>query len=114
MATQKQYFEGGNLSESSYTIRTKSFAEMIRDIDRQIPLLQEKMFLYSGGRSREEAKYAKIDEKHQKKEKQRFEKHVQKHEKKISKKISKEHKLSWRDFKPHHKKFKKVVKQTKK
>ena len=114
MSTQKQYFEGGNLSESSYTIRTKSFAEMIRDIDRQIPLLQEKMFLYSGGRSREETKYAKLDEKHQKKEKKRFEKHVQKHEKKLSKKISTEHKLAWKDFKPHHKKFKKVVRQDKK
>jgi hypothetical protein len=48
MKTQKDYFEGGSISESLYTIRTKSFAEMIRDIDRQIPLLQEKLFLYSG------------------------------------------------------------------
>ena len=112
MKTQKQYFEGGNISESSYTIRTKSFAEMIRDIDRQIPLLQERLFLYSGGRSKEETKYAKIDEKHQKKEKKKFEKHVQKHEKLITKKISKEHKLAWEGFKPRHKKFKKAVKQT--
>lgn len=41
--TQKDYFEYGKLPEGTYNIRTKKFAEMIRDIDRQIPLLQEEL-----------------------------------------------------------------------
>lgn len=41
--TQKEYFEYGNLPEGAYNIRTKKFAEMIRDIDRQIPLLREEL-----------------------------------------------------------------------
>lgn len=40
MKTQHDYFETGNMSESSYEIRTKKFAELIRDLDRQIPLLR--------------------------------------------------------------------------
>ena len=39
--TQKNYFELGKMSESGYVIKTKKFAELIRDIDRQIPLLKE-------------------------------------------------------------------------
>jgi len=38
--TQKDYFEGGKMSENDYMIKTKKFSEMIRDIDRQIPLLK--------------------------------------------------------------------------
>jgi hypothetical protein len=45
--TQRQYFEIGNLSESEYDMRSKNFAEMVRDIDRQIPLLNEKLVKYS-------------------------------------------------------------------
>jgi hypothetical protein len=41
--TQKDYFEGGKISEATYTIRIKKFGELIRDIDRQIPLLQEQL-----------------------------------------------------------------------
>jgi len=37
---QKDYFEKGKLSEREYTIKTKQFSEMVRDIDRQIPLLK--------------------------------------------------------------------------
>ena len=40
---QKQYFTDGSISEGMYTIKTKKFAELIRDVDRQIPLLQEEM-----------------------------------------------------------------------
>lgn len=43
-STQRGYFDKGNLSERIYTIRIKKFAEMIRDIDRQIPLLNEQLF----------------------------------------------------------------------
>lgn len=47
MKTQKEYFEKGGMSEGSYTIRTKKFSELIRDIDRQIPLLKEKLLKVS-------------------------------------------------------------------
>lgn len=112
MKTQKEYFEGGMMSESTYTLRTKSFAEMIRDIDRQIPLLQERLFIYSGGRSREEAKYAKQDEKAKKSEQKKHEKHVLKHEKKIKKILSKQERQTWREFRKTHKKIKKAHKAT--
>jgi hypothetical protein len=36
--TQKEYFTKGKISESSYQIRTKKYGELIRDINRQIPL----------------------------------------------------------------------------
>ena len=41
--TQKEYFQKGSLSESGYQIRSKNFADLVRDIDRQIPLLEEKL-----------------------------------------------------------------------
>lgn len=41
--TQKDYFEYGKLPEGTYNIRTKKFAELIRDIDRQTPLLKEEL-----------------------------------------------------------------------
>lgn len=41
--TQKQYFEHGTLAEGIYNIKTKKFAELIRDIDRQLPILQEEL-----------------------------------------------------------------------
>jgi len=41
MKTQKDYFETGKIPESEYNIKIKKFAELIRDIDRQIPLLRE-------------------------------------------------------------------------
>ncbi len=46
---QKDYFEGGDVSERDYNIKTKKFAEMIRDIDRQIPLLREKFIKIDKG-----------------------------------------------------------------
>ncbi|UZE94235.1 MAG: hypothetical protein IB618_01530 [Candidatus Pacearchaeota archaeon] len=41
--TQKDYFEKGLLSEGSYRIKIKKFGELIRDIDRQIPLIKEEL-----------------------------------------------------------------------
>jgi len=41
---QHEYFNQGNISERTYTIKIKKFAELVRDIDRQIPLLQERLF----------------------------------------------------------------------
>lgn len=43
MQTQKDYFQYGKISESGYNIRTKKFAELIRDIDREIPLIKEEL-----------------------------------------------------------------------
>jgi hypothetical protein len=43
MRTQKDYFEGGKISEGEYNIKTKKFAELVRDIDRQIPTLREEL-----------------------------------------------------------------------
>jgi len=41
MKSQKEFFEKGSLSEGNYNIRIKKFGELILDIDRQIPLLNE-------------------------------------------------------------------------
>jgi hypothetical protein len=55
MKTQKDYFQSGGMSESTYTLKIKKFAELVRDIERQIPLLNEEI--------------AKINQKKNKKEK---------------------------------------------
>ncbi len=52
--TQRLYFESGKLSESEYELRSENFAEMVRDIDRQIPLLNEKLIKYSIKNGKEE------------------------------------------------------------
>lgn len=41
--TQREYFEEGKISESTYKIRIKKFGTMINDIDRKIPLLIEEL-----------------------------------------------------------------------
>jgi len=41
--TQKEYFESGKLNESTYKARTTKYSELVRDINRQIPLLKEKL-----------------------------------------------------------------------
>lgn len=43
MKTQKSYFQLGTIAEGEYNIKTKKFAELVRDIDRQIPLLEEEL-----------------------------------------------------------------------
>ncbi len=50
--TQRDYFEHGKLPEGSYNIRTKKFAELIRDIDRQMPLLREELARLEKNKSR--------------------------------------------------------------
>jgi hypothetical protein len=44
--TQKDYFETGKLAETTYKTRTTKYAELIRDINRQIPLLKEELELH--------------------------------------------------------------------
>jgi hypothetical protein len=39
--TQRDYFEGNKMSEATYRIRIKKFSDLMRDINRQIPLLKE-------------------------------------------------------------------------
>lgn len=39
---QKRYFKKGNISKEEYDLKIKKFNEILRDIDRQIPLLKEK------------------------------------------------------------------------
>ena len=41
--TQKDYFEKGKIPESTYRVRIKKFSELVRDINRQIPLLNEEL-----------------------------------------------------------------------
>lgn len=40
---QREYFDKGQISETDYHIKIKKFGEMIRDIERQIPLLNEQL-----------------------------------------------------------------------
>lgn len=55
---QKDYFEKGDIPEVSYHIKIKQFSEMIRDIDRQIPLLQEQLVRIIG-RQKWKAQFSK-------------------------------------------------------
>lgn len=41
--TQKEYFEETKTPESTYRIRTSKYGELIRDINRQIPLFKEEL-----------------------------------------------------------------------
>lgn len=43
MKAQQGYFQTGNVSESDYQIRIKNWAELVRDIDRDIPMLYEEL-----------------------------------------------------------------------
>lgn len=46
-ATQRDYFQFGKIPESTYRMRIKNFGELVRDIDRQIPLMQKEIAKYS-------------------------------------------------------------------
>lgn len=58
---QKEYFDRGKISETSYIIKTKKYSELIRDINRQIPLLKEELAKKekTRGRAQEKEKTAK-------------------------------------------------------
>lgn len=43
MQTQRDYFDKGKTGEETYHIRIRKYAEIIRDINRQIPLLREEL-----------------------------------------------------------------------
>jgi len=45
--TQKSYFQYGKISENDYRVRVKNFSDLVRDIDRQIPLVQADIAKYS-------------------------------------------------------------------
>ena len=40
---QREYFEKGGMNELSYHIKTKKFGDLIRNINRQLPLLKEEL-----------------------------------------------------------------------
>ena len=40
---QRDYFEAGTVNEMSYRIKTKKFGDLIRNINRQLPLLKEEL-----------------------------------------------------------------------
>jgi hypothetical protein len=40
---QKEYFESGKVNELTYHIKTKKFGDLIRNINRQLPLLREEL-----------------------------------------------------------------------
>lgn len=46
---QKRYFERGAISESTYRIKIEKFSELIRDINRQIPLIKERLVILGVG-----------------------------------------------------------------
>lgn len=56
--TQKDYFQYGTIPEATYRMRIKNFGELVRDIDRQIPLLQKEIAKYSF----EKSEYEKLDQ----------------------------------------------------
>ncbi len=43
--TQRAYFDEQTLSEGEYRIRTRKYGEMLRDLNRQFPLLQERLVM---------------------------------------------------------------------
>lgn len=56
--TQRDYFQYGSIPEATYRMRIKNFGELVRDIDRQIPLLQKEIAKYSF----EKKEYEKLKE----------------------------------------------------
>ena len=51
-SAQREYFQDGKLSEGIYNIKTKKLAELIRDIDRQIPMLMERLARFEKNKTR--------------------------------------------------------------
>lgn len=62
MGTQKSYFNEGSISEGTFNIKTKKLAELIRDIDRQIPLLQEELARLEWNKKEDKKKLPGSDE----------------------------------------------------
>jgi hypothetical protein len=109
--TQFGYFEAGTLSESAYRIRVRKFSELMRDINRQLPLLKEQI---ARTRKREIVSSAKVTGKStnldpeelfgEKKKKQGFFKRMLSGDKKVKKHKNK----IVKNVKPAKKKKKKV------
>lgn len=59
---QVRYFKSKTISETEYKVKVERFKEMIRDINREIPLLREELFklnrkIYSVGKSKKEKSF---------------------------------------------------------
>jgi hypothetical protein len=50
MKSQQDYFQTGKIADSDYKIRAANYAELVRDIDRQVPLIKEELAKLSGGK----------------------------------------------------------------
>ncbi|VVB80369.1 Uncharacterised protein [uncultured archaeon] len=50
MVSQKDYFQTGKIADSDYKIRVGNYAELVRDIDRQVPLIKEELAKLKGGK----------------------------------------------------------------
>ena len=123
--TQRNYFQNGKISEREYEIRTRNFAEMVRDIDRQIPLIEERLIKYAREKDvhlvkkhKEELKREnKIKGKVAKKEKKDFKKNISvkmKQDKKVILDTFKTHKKNKKNLKIAEKKINRKIKKGKK
>jgi hypothetical protein len=43
MKSQQDYFQSGKIADSDYKIRIANYADLVRDIDRQVPLIKEEL-----------------------------------------------------------------------
>lgn len=50
MRTQQDYFQTGKIADSDYKIRIANYAELVRDIDRQVPIIKEELAKLRGGK----------------------------------------------------------------
>jgi hypothetical protein len=57
--TQKLYFQDGKISDNDYRVRVKNFSDLVRDIDRQIPMVQADIAKYSIRQKENEARNKK-------------------------------------------------------
>lgn len=51
MKSQQEYFQTGKIADSDYKIRVANYAELIRDIDREVPLIKEELAKLNRGRT---------------------------------------------------------------
>lgn len=126
--TQKGYFEKGTISEEIYNIRTSKFSELVRDIDRQTPMLREEIARLEGKKSKDEkgkkkdkTMKEKLKEKKQKKKQdnkrsKKERKRTKKERRKAERKANKETRKAKRKQRKHSRKnlFDKLSKEFKK
>lgn len=58
---QTNYFKDKKISETEYKVKLEAFKEMIRDLDRKIPLLREKLIKIGRRPSQQKALQRRIN-----------------------------------------------------